>query len=383
MRIAIFCNDYWPTIGGVQTAVRGLSAGLQSRGHQVLVLTRQPGAAPAEELVDGTPVRRFHWNLAPALTFPWRAGRARAAVRRAVLGWGVDAVYVHFVSVHALYAWDCARAAKAPLALSFRGNDVMRIAPRSAVTRRAYAALTRAADVNLFCSPWLLRQARGAAWFRGRPDRSGVLADAVDVARRVELEGTGAPYVLAGGRMVHKKGFDLLLRAWASVGPVVGAPLWLAGDGPEAGALQRLARELGLLDRVRFLGPVPHPQLLGLLERAALCVVPSREEPFGILVLEAQALGTPVLATAVGNVPELIAPGRTGYLAPPTVEGLAETLPRAWRDPQREAVGRAGRMADGARRGYDAMAAELEHWLSKPGAREERTASSVHPVSPA
>src|ERR1041385_4872319 len=122
MRVAIFCNDYWPTIGGVQTAVRGLSAGLRSRANDVLVLTRQPGGTPPEELVDGVPVQRFELNLAPVLSFAWRAHRARAAVRRALLAWQPDAVYVHFVSVHALYAWDCARAARGPFVLSFRGH---------------------------------------------------------------------------------------------------------------------------------------------------------------------------------------------------------------------------------------------------------------------
>jgi glycosyltransferase involved in cell wall biosynthesis len=365
MRLAIFCNDYWPIIGGVQTAVRGLAAGLGARGHRVLILTRQPGRAPVEEMVDDALVHRFEWNLAPAVSFLPRALKARRSVREVVRAWGAEAMYAHFVSVHALFAWDCARLAHAPLVLSFRGNDVMRIAPRSMVTRRTYAALTAAADANLFCSPWLMRQATGASWFRGRTDRVGVLADAVDVSRRAtpSLE-SGGPFVLAAGRMVHKKGFDLLLRGWAKVAAEVGAPLWLAGDGPEAESLRRLAAELGLGDRVRFVGPVPHPELLGLLERAALCVVPSREEPYGILVLEAQALGTPVVATAVGNIPELIESGSTGYLAAPTAEGLATAIAAAWRDDRRPEIGRAGRHAPGAVRGYDAMAQELEGWLA-------------------
>ena len=69
MRVALLGNHYWPTIGGVQTAVRGLAQGLEQRGHEPLVLTRQPGGcAPAEEL-DGIPVRRFEWNLAPGRHF--------------------------------------------------------------------------------------------------------------------------------------------------------------------------------------------------------------------------------------------------------------------------------------------------------------------------
>ncbi|HTC24529.1 MAG TPA: glycosyltransferase family 4 protein, partial [Gemmatimonadales bacterium] len=319
MRIALFCNDYWPTIGGVQTAVRGLAGALAGRGHQAVVLTRQPGACPPTDVVDGVPVHRFEWNLRPRATFLSRAWAARRNVRGAMLAWRPDAVYVHFVSAHALFAWDLARAARVPLLLSFRGNDIMRIGPRSLGTRRIYALLTRGADANLFCSSWLLTQAQRAPWFRGDPQRTGLLADAVSVEPRAAPASLPPqPFVLAAGRMVDKKGFDLLLRAWADLKDKIPARLVIAGDGEEREGLERLARDLALGDRVAFAGPMPHPAVLGLLERAALCVVPSREEPYGILVVEAQALGVPVVASAVGNIPALIRDRATGYLAEPS-----------------------------------------------------------------
>jgi glycosyltransferase involved in cell wall biosynthesis len=370
VRLALFCNDYWPTIGGVQTAVRGLAQALRRRGHEPLVLTCQPGGCPVEEELDGIPVRRIAWSLRPQSTFPVRAWRARREVREAVRGWKPDALYVHFVTVPGLFAWACAPKPRVPLVLSFRGAEVMQLAPRSAATRRVYALLTAAADVNLFCSPWLERVVEGSTWFRGRPDRSGVLADAVVVEPRTTPEPAAQSYVFAAGRMVSKKGFDILLRAWARLRGRIDLPLWIAGDGEERPALERLAKELELGERVRFLGAVPHPEMLGLLECAALCVVPSREEPYGILVVEAQALGVPVVASAVGNLPQLIEDGRTGFLAEPTDEGLARAIGAAWEDPRRCEVGRAGREAPGARRGYDVMAGELEEWIRV--ARSER-----------
>ncbi|HEU4587562.1 MAG TPA: glycosyltransferase family 4 protein [Gemmatimonadales bacterium] len=365
MRIAMFCNDYWPTVGGVQTGARGMAAALLRRGHEVTILTRQPGGCPPLEVVDGVTVRRYEWNLRPRLTFPLRLWRMRQAVRADLRAWGATVMYAHFVSAHALYAWDCARMARVPLVLSFRGNDVMRIAPRSVASRRIYGLLTRAAAANLFCSKWLARQGTAARWFRGRPDRIGVLADAVitEPRRLPSTLPTGA-FVLAAGRFVHKKGFDLLLRAWAVLQDTV-PPLWLVGDGEERDALQQLAAELGLGTRVHFAGALSHPELLGLLERAALCVVPSREEPYGIMPVEAQALGIPLVATNVGNLPELIEPERTGWLAPPTVEGLATTIAAAWRDPRRAEIGAAGRRAPGATRTYPTMACELEQWITR------------------
>lgn len=370
MRIVIFCNDYWPTVGGVQTAVRGLARALRRRGHAVLILTRQPGGSPPSGVLDGITIQRFEWNLRPRLTFPVRALRTLKHVRRAVREWSPEIVYVHFVTAHALYACDCARSSNAPLILSFRGNDALRIAPRSLATRRAYALLTRAARVNLFCSDWLRREIAGAPWFRGVPERTGLLRDAVDVLDREAPSETPSAFALAAGRLVAKKGFDLLLRAWAQMDSRVPLPLWIAGDGPELGALLQLAVELGIASRVRFLGPIPHPQLLGLLERAAICIVPSREEPYGIIVLEAQALGVPVLACAVGNIPALIEHRVTGYLVDPTVDGLARGLAEAWDDPRRAAVAAAARHSAGATRSYDCMAEELERWAEVAGGKD-------------
>ena len=365
MRVAIFCNDFWPTVGGVQTGVWGLSRALQRRGHPTLILTRQPPGIPAAGVVDGIEVRRFRWGLHPRWTLPARAVRAGIQVLRLTRAWRPDVVFVHFVSVDALYAWAAARGARVPLILSFRGNDALRIAERSAVTRVVYRLIAQAADFSLFCSAWLRDQTTRARWFAGLRVSTGVLEDAVEVGHREQAPSDLEPYVLAAGRLVVKKGFDLLLRAWATARAHIPATLWIAGDGPEEATLRSVAAREGVTGSVRFLGPVPHARLLGLLERSALCIVPSREEPYGIIVVEGQALGVPVLACAVGNIPVLIEHGVTGYLAPPTAEGLARGLIDAWADPFRAAVGVRGQAARGAARTYDKMAGEVEEWASR------------------
>jgi glycogen(starch) synthase len=362
MRLAIFCNDFWPTIGGVQTGAWGLARALNRSGHHTLVLTRQPPNTQAAEVVDGIDVRRFDWSLRPRLTFPVRAVRAGVQVLSTLRGWRPGVVFAHFVSVHALYALICARYLRVPLILSFRGDDAIRIAERNRINRIVYRRLVQAADVNLFCSAWLREQTTKARWFRGVGSPAGLLEDAVEVGHREFLSLGTESYVLAAGRLVWKKGFDILLHAWEVVHRDISAQLWIAGDGPEEGSLKGLVVRHGLEGSVRFLGPVPNARLLGLLERSALCIVPSREEPYGIIVVEAQALGVPVVAAAVGNIPCLLDHGVTGYLAGPSVEGLAQGLLAAWRDPQRPAVGAAGRTAPGATRGYHVMAAELVRW---------------------
>jgi glycosyltransferase involved in cell wall biosynthesis len=367
MRVALFCNDFWPVIGGVPTAVMGIARGLLERGHDVLVLTRRPAGLPAWDTVNGVRVRRVAWNLRPRLTFPMRAAKAMWQVWRTCSEWAPDAVYVHFVSAHAVYAAVVARRLAVPYVLSFRGNDAMRIAPRSLPARYVYGMLTKSASANVFCSDWLRRETANATWYRGSEQCTGVLADAVDVEGREGTTDVPQQYCLAAGRMVHKKGFDLVLRAWKEVGPAIGAPLLVVGDGPERAALEELAQRLELQGSVSFVGALAHEQLLGVLERATLCVVPSREEPYGIMVVEAQALGIPVVACAVGNIPYLIEDGVTGYLATPDAGGLAQRLGAAWTDPRRAAVGDAGRRAPGAQRTYGTLVAELEGWLSRCG----------------
>lgn len=363
MKVAIFCNDYYPTIGGVQTAVRGIAAGLHRRGHEVLVLTRQPGGSPESERVDAAEVRRFAWTLRPVSSFPLRWWRSRQQVASVLAEWKPDVLYVHFVSMHAMYARMWSRRVGVPLILSFRGNDAMRIARRTFASEWVFARLTAAADAILFSSSWLAQNTQGASWLRSKPGRVGVLADAVDVshAERIALS---EPFVLAGGRFVHKKGFDLLLRAWSIVGEHIGAPLWLAGDGPERASLEMLATRLELGDRVRFLGAVHHERMLGLMAASRVCVVPSREEPYGIIVVEAQSLGAPVVACAVGNIPMLIEDRVTGFLAEPTPESLGAALLEACSGISLPRIAQTARASAAANRSYDTMTSELEGWFA-------------------
>jgi glycosyltransferase involved in cell wall biosynthesis len=121
----------------------------------------------------------------------------------------------------------------------------------------------------------------------------------------------GARVVLAMGRFHPNKAFDVLLRAMAAL---PGVYLWLAGEGDERAALEKLARELGISERVRFLGW--RTDRAGLFGAANLCVVPSRNEPFGNVVIEAWGYEVPVVATASTGPAWLIRPGEDGLLTP-------------------------------------------------------------------
>jgi glycosyltransferase involved in cell wall biosynthesis len=140
--------------------------------------------------------------------------------------------------------------------------------------------------------------------------------------------------------LVQRKGFDVLLKALARLEPPANDfKLELAGDGPEREVLRSLAADLGLADRVEFLGEVD--DVPSHFAQAQLLVHPSFSEGLSNTILEAMAEGLPVIATSVGATAEYIEPGRTGALVPPgNVEALASALTELLRAP--EARGRMG-----------------------------------------
>ncbi|MCO5171740.1 MAG: glycosyltransferase [Planctomycetes bacterium] len=174
------------------------------------------------------------------------------------------------------------------------------------------------------------------------------IPNGVDLGPDVAQADPGAaPTVLFVGRLDPAKGADDLLRAFARLAGG-GARLVLAGDGPERPALERLARDLGVADRVDLLGR--RDDVPALLRGATVVAVPSRSEGLSNALLEALAAGCAVVATAIG--PNREAAGDAALLAPPgDVAALAGALARARRP----------RPAAGARRGRARPRRRLRH----------------------
>jgi glycosyltransferase involved in cell wall biosynthesis len=143
-------------------------------------------------------------------------------------------------------------------------------------------------------------------------------------------------YVLFVGRLASNKGLVELLPAFAPLAREdPEAHLVLVGeDGGMRATVEHRVRGLGLEDRVHLLGHVADEALLAAAYRdAALTVLPSEYEAFGLVLLESLAQGTPVVASRVGGIPEFIEDGRSGLLVPPgEVAPLAEALRRLWSD---------------------------------------------------
>ena len=179
----------------------------------------------------------------------------------------------------------------------------------------------------------------------------------------------GATKLLAMGRLHRNKGFDLAIRALAAL---PGAHLSIAGEGPERGALETLARDCGVADRVAFLGW--RQDIGALLAGCDVFVCSSRHEPLGNIVLEAWSASRPVVAAAAQGPSELIEDGETGLLvAPEDADALARGIAALIADPQR-----AARFAQAGRAAFEREFAEapvLAQWraflrtVAQPSAR--------------
>ena len=142
--------------------------------------------------------------------------------------------------------------------------------------------------------------------------------------------GSAGRTLVFAGRLGPQKALGVALQALVDV---PGVTLAVAGDGPERSALERRAGELGLDGRVSFLGSVPRAQVLRLFRAADASVLPSAWENFPHTVVEALAVGCPVIATAVGGVPEVVRDGENGLLVPPgDPAALAAAIERFFSD---------------------------------------------------
>jgi glycosyltransferase involved in cell wall biosynthesis len=146
---------------------------------------------------------------------------------------------------------------------------------------------------------------------------------------RAELGLNGATLAFAG-RLTVQKSLAVALEALAQVD---GVQLLVAGDGGERSALERRARDLGLGERVRFLGAQPRRRVVELFRAADASILSSSWENFPHAVVEALAAGTPVLSTATGGVAEVVRDGVNGLLVEPDdPNAFAEMLRRFFGD---------------------------------------------------
>ena len=164
-----------------------------------------------------------------------------------------------------------------------------------------------------------------------------VIPNGIDLNRFENLERKkGEKFtIMTVARLEKVKGIEYLIRAFDSLRfDLRGrSNLLIIGDGSEKRSLEGLVEKLGLKDKVRFLGEIPNEQIPSYLATADCFVLPSLKEGFGIVILEAQAAGIPVIGTKVGGILDLIKDGQTGILVEPgNPEDISRAISRVYAD---------------------------------------------------
>jgi glycosyltransferase involved in cell wall biosynthesis len=358
-RIALIASSYHPHPGGVEEHVRHLARELAARGHVVAVWTVDRGEHLGTRLVDGIevrylpaplPSRSVRGLLSYAAHFPsaWRAWMgAWRALRPELLN-------VQCFGPNGLYALALHHRTRTPLAVSAHGEtftDDHDVFAESALLRAGLRRTLRDAGAVTGCSSIVLDDLRG---------RFG-LTDGIVVPNGIDLGETSTeaqppkwwprhgPVVMALGRIEHKKGFDLLVRAFARLVTEERLPrsarLVIGGEGSARADLTRLVEELGVVDQVVLPGGLSRADVGAALSRADVFVVPSRVEAFGIVALEAWREGAPLVMTVRGGARDFITDGTDGILVDPEdATALAAAIDRVLHDPLlRRSLTEAGR----------------------------------------
>ncbi|MEO8780050.1 MAG: glycosyltransferase family 4 protein [Rhodanobacter sp.] len=270
-------------------------------------------------------IPKLGMNIAPFLLY-----RALLPVLRQlkVEGPDFDLIDAHYFYPDGVAAVRLGAAIGTPVVISARGSDVTWI-PRYRRPRRQIQWAAEHASAVVTVSQALKDSLVALGT---HPQKITVLRNGVDLDRfeprdrsaiRARLVLKGSVW-LTVGHLVELKGVDIVIEALAQVAD---ATLLIAGEGPERHRLQQLVERLGLSARVRFLGAIPHDELCEYYNAADAMVLASSREGMPNVVLEAMACGTPVVATAVGGIPELITVPEAGELMR---ERRPEAVVQAW-----------------------------------------------------
>jgi glycosyltransferase involved in cell wall biosynthesis len=181
------------------------------------------------------------------------------------------------------------------------------------------------------------------------PSRIRVVVNGIDTAHFASAAGrtprsTSGPMIGVLARLEPLKGILFLMQAMADIcSEFPQARLLIGGEGRNRAALEDQARSLDLSDRVVFAGALSEPA--SFYRQLDLFVLPSLDEAFGLVLLEAMAAGLPVIGTRVGGIPEILEHGRHGLLVEPaSSRSIAEAIRTLWNDPERcRRMGEAGR----------------------------------------
>ncbi|MBK5093079.1 MAG: glycosyltransferase family 4 protein [Actinobacteria bacterium] len=354
MRVMILSWEYPPRIiGGLGRHVYHLATSLASEGIKVHVVTKDHPGTPEYEESEGVHVYRVV-NYPPDITqedwVPWTLQFNVALLEKAV------AVVNDLKNINVIHAhdWLVAHAAaslkhayRIPLVATIHATEYGRHqghlpGPMNKLIHQIEWWLTFESVRTICCSQYMMEQITNI--FELPPDKVDVIPNGIDsesFKRDVSVDLYRRQYVKPGdklvffvGRLVYEKGVQTVIEAMTLIlNKIPNVTFVVAGSGPHMNQLKSLVDAFNLEEKVKFTGHIDTDMLSAFYKSADLTVVPSLYEPFGMVVLESMAMGTPTIVADTGGLSEIVVHEETGLkFEPGNPESLADAMLRILTD---------------------------------------------------
>lgn len=338
MRVLLLSWEYPPRIvGGLGRHVYHLATTIAAKGQDIHVITKDYPGAPDYEFSEGVHIHRVV-NYPPEIPqeewVSWTLQFNVAVLEKAI---SIVNRYGDFDVIHA-HDWLVAHAAAGlkhsygmPIVSTIHATEYGRHQGNlpGAMNRLIHQVewwLTFESERVICCSTYMLEQITRI--FSLPPEKVEIIPNGIDCGRftrDISIDLVRNRYVPAGdklvffvGRLVYEKGVQTVIEAMPIIHETMkNVTFIVAGDGPHADELKGLVSKHGLEEKVRFLGHMDTDGLISFYRCADLTVVPSLYEPFGMVVLESMALGTPTIVADTGGLAEIVTDEETGLTFEP------------------------------------------------------------------
>lgn len=334
MRVLFLSELFWPYIGGGEVFGAKLMSDLQQYGYEVAVVTSHDYLdLPDEACYKNMPIWRLPFRSALKSGDILQIAELCQRVKRLKQDFKPNLIHINAVSPSIVLHLRTADAHRAPVLVRMNQETLVDdLSKDNTLTRQA---LQNADWICCVASAVLTELKRSVPAINGR---SSVIHNGVELppvlADPVPIE---APRLLCLGRLVPAKGFDLAVAALASiVARYPNVRMVIAGDGPERAKLEQQVAQLGLSRTIEFLGWIEPHEVLPLINKATMVLMPSWREGLPTVALQAGLMGRPIIATRAGGLPEVVLHQQTGLLCEKGDSGaIAEAITFLLDDPQR------------------------------------------------
>ena len=330
LRIGVTC---YPTVGGSGIIATEIGLGMARRGHQVHFICAERPRRLAAKVPNVTfhPVQARDYPVFPQVPYSLALASAMVRVSTEI---GLDILHTHYAVPHATSAWMARQVlnsnhlgAGPQVVTSLHGTDITLVGADASylpITRHSVAQ----SDAVTVPSAFLRDETYARLQLNAAETPIEVIPNFVDVEIYRPLQRTrlvGPPTLVHASNFRPVKRVDAVVEIFAKVVAERPARLLLIGDGPDRPRVEALLERRGLSHLTEMAGKLDHFE--DRLRDCAVFLLPSSTESFGLAALEALASGVPVVASAVGGLPEVITDGQNGFLrATHDINGMAERV---------------------------------------------------------